>query len=87
MAIVRYKNRHDIVGDTDRFNTAGIGEVIVWFPDGEATSEEISELEVLFQTGWISMSEAFRSKQLIPDNYHRYFREPTNVEEQTKGWY
>ena len=87
MAIVRYTHRPEIVGDTSRFNTCGLGEVIVYFPDGEATSEEISELDVLLDTGWVSMSEAFKTKKLIPDNYSLYFREPLTAAEYEKGWY
>ncbi len=87
MAVVRYKQVHDVVGDTSSFNPFSVSEVIVYFPGGEATSEEISELEVLFDTGWIPMSVAFKTKKLIPDNYNRCFREPRNEQEYEKGWY
>lgn len=86
---VRYKDNHDIVGYTNQFNLGGIGEVIVTFEDGDASSEYVSDLEIWLEhhQQWYPMSRAFQDKLLISDNYGRSFAEPKTGEERVRGWY
>lgn len=84
---VRYINK-PIHGVSSKFNTAGIGEVVVYFPEGDATSEFIRELQVELSDGsWKDMSKAFRDKTLIPDIYNTCFMESRTDEEREKGYY
>lgn len=85
---VRYTDRPRIIGWAGRFNTHGIGEVIVGFPDdGGQTSESISELEVQLSSGeWKDMRQAFADKDLITDNYNTAFFEPATPEDRERGY-
>jgi hypothetical protein len=65
-----------------RFNTHGLGEVLT----GD-DSALISELDVWIAGGWKDMSQAFKDRDLIPDNYNEWFGEPKNIEEQKRGYY
>jgi hypothetical protein len=86
------KSKPEATGCSLGFNTAGLGEVIMGFdddPDGThngADSMYIKDLEVLIDDKWICMSEAFRTKQLIPNNYNTDFRRPENEEERKLGY-
>jgi len=42
---VRYIDKPEIEGFADKWNPAGLGECILWFDDGSATSEEVKLLE------------------------------------------
>lgn len=83
---IRYKNQPDITGISSEFNTYGLGEVIVHFPDGSATSEEISELEVEIHDEWVDMRNAFRRRLLINDNYNIRFFEPQTADDRERGY-
>jgi hypothetical protein len=90
---VRLLDNHAMTGHCQTSNPMGIGEVLVSFEDGDASSEMIGDLEVLLERVpgkdpfWYPMRLAFREKHLIEDNYARSFREPRNEEERTRGWY
>lgn len=86
---VRYIDNKNIIGSSERFNQAGIGEVIVIFPDLDCTTELIKDLEVQLSDGsWHNMSEAlFKNHLLIKDNYNIYFSEPRNDLDKEKGYY
>lgn len=75
---IRYKNNHSTTGFANEFNTYGMGEVIVYFDEGDATSEYIRELEVEVNGEWIDMKQAFRDKILMSDNYDVRFGIPTD---------
>lgn len=48
---VRYIEKPDVEGYASRWNPSAIGsEVVLWFDDGSATSEEISLLEPVDDT-------------------------------------
>lgn len=74
-------------GNSSSFNTSGLGEVIVMFVDGGADSMFIDELEVLLKTGWKNMSQAFKDRDLIPDNYNISFGEPKTPEDRRRGYF
>jgi len=85
---VRLKTNHDITGYAERFNTHGLGEIIVGYDEGDMSSEYITDYEVLLTGGiWVDMSEAFKEKHLIYDNYNTRFREPISDEEYQRGWF
>jgi hypothetical protein len=68
---IRYINK-PIYGTSSKFNTA----------------EFISMIEVqLSDSSWVNMSEAFKNKILIPDNYNTCFKEAKTDEERKKGYY
>lgn len=85
---VRLKKDHSVQGWSSRFNTGGLGEVIVTYENGEMSSEYISDYDVLLDSGeWRCLRESFRSHDLVTDNYETNFREPLNPEERIRGWY
>lgn len=94
---VRYTKKPHIEGDSSTFNIHGLSEVIVHFPEGDVTSEEVRELEVFlekplpssaYKTGsWVNMLIALRENDVIPGNHNVHFREPHNQREKERGWY
>lgn len=85
---VRLANTHEALGHSSEFNTSSLSEVIVYYDDGGADSEYMQALEVwLSNQTWVNMRDAFAEKQLICDNYNRYFREPKNDDEMLRGWF
>ena len=77
------------LGSSNKFNTHGVGEMIVYFEDGDCSSELISDYDIFIENEntWMGMKEAFKQKLIITDNYNIYFREPSNPEEKDRGWY
>jgi len=72
---------------SDRFNEHGIDEIIVCFPDGDMSSEYIRDYEVqLSNDTWVDMKKAFSDKDLITDNYDRYFLEPPTETDRQRGY-
>jgi len=70
------------------FNTHSLGEVIIYFDEGDADSEYIRNLDVLLSNGkWMPFRTAFTLHLVIPDNYNRSFREPRSEAERERGWY
>ena len=86
---VRYKDKPEVQGFSDKLNTHGLGEVIfnITEPDYDCTSEYIKELEVEIQGEWVDMQNAFRGHVLVTDNYNTRFREAQTQEEMHRGWY
>jgi hypothetical protein len=93
---VRYTDRPRITGFAGSFNTSALAEVILYFDDGDATSEEIKVLDVclehplassVYKEGaWVPLSAAFRSNDVICDNYNTRFFEPATEEDKARGW-
>ena len=77
------------IAESNKFNTHGIGEVIVYYEDGFCSSEFIRDFDVFLESkkSWMDMLSAFKQKLLITDNYNTSFREPLNSEEKERGWY
>lgn len=85
---VRLKTNHEVRGHADHLNPHGFGEIVVRYPDGDASSEYIREHEVKLAGGqWVDMSLAFRHNDLITDNTSVSFREPRDDAERQRGWY
>jgi hypothetical protein len=83
---VRYASRPEVEGTSSRFNTAGVGEVIVYWSLGDMDSEEISKLEVLLGGVWKSMPQAFRDYDLVTDNLNVRFMEPPTPADRERGY-
>jgi hypothetical protein len=86
--IVRLKQNNNVKGTSNSFNTLTVGEVLVHFDDGSMTSMYISDLDVLItrELKWIPLSEAFKQKLVITDNYNTHFFEPKDKEEKIRGY-
>jgi hypothetical protein len=83
---VRYK-KSKAEGYSSNFNMSSISEIIIHFPEGDATSEDPSELDVLLSDGnWHDMRESFRNHFLITDNYNTCFFEPPTEENMLRGY-
>lgn len=48
------------VATASNMNPHGLGEIIVWFADGSATSDYLKDYDVWLQDGWVDMRQAFR---------------------------
>ena len=87
---MKVRNRQNKTeGYSSTFNTHACSEIVVYFPDGDCSSEFIADYDVYLESTqiWMDMQEAFREKLIIPDNYNTAFREPVNKAERDKGWY
>jgi hypothetical protein len=83
---VRYASRPEVEGTSSRFNTAGVGEVIVYWSLGDMDSEEISKLEVLLGGDWKDMTQAFRDHDLVTDAINTCFMEPPTPADRERGY-
>lgn len=85
---IRDKN-NTWTGESSRFNTHALSEIIIGYNgEGGMDSEYIKNCEVLLSSGkWKDMWEAFRDKDIIPDNYNEWFGEPRNEEDKTRGYF
>ncbi len=83
---VRLIKNKEITGTSNKFNTTDYNEVLMYFDNEGASSEFISDIEVKIKDEWIPLSEAFKQKLLITNNYNTEFFEPINNEEKDKGY-
>lgn len=85
---VRYTGKPGCTGDASSFNMGGLGEVIVYYPEGDASSEEIRELEVYLEQSqrWVPMRQAFRDHDLVSDNRDTCFFEPPTPADRERGY-
>jgi len=73
-------------GTASEFNLHAASEIIVYFDD-DCSTEFIRDYEVQLSSGeWKDMREAFRNRDIIPDDLNMHFREPQNDEERKRGW-
>lgn len=80
---IRYK-KSGALGAASGFNIHAIGEVLT----GDDTVY-ISDLDVWVEAlgGWKDMREAFRDRDIIPDNYHTSFAEPQTPADRERGYF
>ena len=83
---LRYKEHPDEPFQAHSFNVHAAcpdevltGDDTVPVPDLDAFIETLGE--------WKDMAQAFRDRDIIPDNYNRYFMEPKTPEQRERGWY
>lgn len=85
---VRMINKPDITGWSDEFNIHGLGEIIVTYDDGSASSEELNDYEICREDGtWISFREALMNHEIVTDDRFHRFRFALTDEERKKGYY
>lgn len=74
------------VGSSSEFNTHSYSEVIAYFSDWMDTTF-MSDLNVQLPDGsWKDMKEAFRDKDIVPDNFNCYFGVPINEKCKARGY-
>ena len=78
---VRYKDTK-IESVSSRFNTSALSEILL--PDDSAF---VSEMEVFVNGCWKDMRQAFKDKDIIPDNYHCRFGVPQNEDDRKRGYF
>lgn len=78
---VRYKHLGS-EACASRFNVHALAEVLT----GDDTVS-IRELDVFVNGAWKDMGQAFRDKDIIPDNYNEFFGVPQNKEDKERGFF
>jgi len=83
---LRLKDNH-VECFSNRFNIQSIGEIVVCFDDG-MDSDYIKNYEAWLEKSnqWKCLSQAFKDRDVIIDNYNTYFFEPDNEEEKQRGY-
>lgn len=86
---VRLINNRRVTGHSGDFNIHAMAEVIVGFDGGDCDTMYIHDLEVFVTklNAWKPLSNAFKDKDVIPDNYNRYFAEPGTEEDRKRGYF
>lgn len=87
--IVRFKDKPDIMCSSNRFNTHAIDEVIVGNDDWGLDSVSIQDLDAYIEhnnIGWKDLGLAFRDRDIIPDNFNKYFGEPKDESARKRGY-
>jgi hypothetical protein len=78
--LVRYKATGR-EAHSSNFNLSAVGEVVT-----EDDSAFIHELDIFIPSkGWVDMSTAFKSHDIIVDNLFTSFFEPTNEKDRERG--
>jgi hypothetical protein len=76
------------LGEATDFNIHGLGEIVVYFDEGDCSSEFFREYEVQLTSGeWKDMRQAFVDHDLIPNDLNTSFRESRSDAECAQGWY
>lgn len=84
MPKIRYKNDPEDVRIVNQLNTHALAEVLT----GD-DSAFFSELEVFLERKqeWKCLSQAFKDRDIITDNYNTVFAEPRNQAEKVQGYF
>lgn len=78
---VRYKsNKQETFASN--FNVHALNEVLT----GD-DSCYVSDLDVFVNGKWKDMQQAFRDRDIIPDNYNTWFAEPKNEDDRKQGYF
>jgi hypothetical protein len=76
------------LGEATDFNIHGLGEIVVYFDEGDCSSEFSREYEVQLTSGeWKDMRQAFLDRDIIPNDLNTSFRESRSDAERSQGWY
>ena len=77
----------DQVGSSSNFNTHSVSEILVSFNDWYDT-DYIKNYDVWLEQShqWKDLGEAFKSHDVITDNYNTVFFEPTNEQDRARGF-
>lgn len=64
------------------------GQYVTVYQDYTLDEVSVDELEIKLSNGtWKKLTEAFKDKDIIPDNFNLEFREPLNEDERFRGFY
>lgn len=75
------------IGYSDQFNVHAVSEIIVGFVDGDCTTDYITNYDVeLHHSEWKDLGQAFRDRDVIPNNYNTHFGLPVNDEARQRGY-
>lgn len=76
------------LGEATDFNVHGLSEIVVYFLAGDCSSDFIRDYDVQLTSGeWKDMRQAFRDRDLIPNDLNTSFRESRSDIERVQGWY
>ena len=78
---IRYK-KTGTEADSSRFNVHAIAEVLT----GD-DSAYISDLDIWIDGEWKDMGQAFKDRDIIPDNYNTFFGPPRTDEDRERGYF
>lgn len=77
---LRYKNTSEII-HASCFNVHALAEI-----DVGNDSVYIRDLDVFIGGNWKDLNQAFRDRDVVPDNYNEYFAEPKTNEDRARGY-
>lgn len=78
---------HNKCGTTNlHFNMSSMDEVTVYFDSDYCDSESISDIEIMIDDEWKSVTDAIKDKDIIPDNYNTYLDIPKSEQEREQGF-
>lgn len=77
---IRYKKTSQ-EGFAQGFNTSSLDEVVT----GD-DSVSIRDLDIWIGGAWKDMRQAFKDRDIIPDNYNERFGPPKSLEEKARGY-
>lgn len=85
---LRRKGKPGSEACSSAFNIHGIGEIIVTFDDGSASSEFLRDYEVFLESKdeWKDLRQALKDHDVITDNYNSHFFEPPTEEDRQRGY-
>jgi hypothetical protein len=78
---VRYK-KTGTEAEASRLNVHAMAEVLT----GD-DSASVNELDVFVNGQWKDMRQAFKDRDIIPDNYHEWFGQPRNQADRDRGYF
>jgi hypothetical protein len=86
---MKIRSKNGNTGFSHSFNTHSLSEIIIGYDDDSMDSDDISNFDVYLEkkNEWKDMGQAFKDRDIIPDNYNAHFREPKNEQERQQGYY
>lgn len=82
----RLKDRPEITGYTDTFNTHALSEVVMYFDDGDADSVFMKDVQIQVGEEWKDLKQAFADKDIITDNLNTRFGPPRDDAARERGF-
>lgn len=85
---MKVMHKKGYLGYSGNFNTSSLSEIVVYFEEGDCSSEFIKEYDVFIKAKneWKDLGEAFKDRDIIVDNYNTRFFEPDNEEDRQRGY-
>lgn len=84
---VRQKETGNL-GVSGNFNMQALAEIIVGFDEGDMDTMYISDFDTYLEQKeeWKDLSQAFKDRDVITDNYNTRFFEPSREEDRKRGY-